>query len=66
MRWKKRIYRDLVHNVDIIQKGDQYMYPNGKWTMVTDDMIGNLVYLSRHRRLDIRTMTIKEILNSND
>lgn len=60
------IYRDLISNVDVIQKGDQYFGNDGKWYSVVNHITMIYDYDTfhvKHRRLDKRKMFLVELLN---
>jgi hypothetical protein len=61
------LYRYLIHNVDVIQKDDQYFNTtNRKWETINDISYGKLYDSGRYypfRRLDVRTINLRELLN---
>jgi hypothetical protein len=61
------IYRYLVPHIDVIKQGDQYKGNSGTWYSafrnIGETYNFNTFHLL-HRRLDVRAMNIREILNN--
>lgn len=64
------LYRYLIHNVDVIQKGDQYYnLDTESWDKINEYAIGEIYNNNKYypiRRINKRIMNLKELLNVID